>query len=73
MFATNSDFLIPIYVQPNVFDLRHFKRSNSLSLKYHRFTPSGSKDIGIRKFEFVKRLIPFHSGSRPGTIALPLY
>ena len=48
-------------------------RSNSLSLKYHRFTPSGSKDIGIRKFEFVKRLIPFHSGSRPGTIALPLY
>ena len=28
-------------------------RSNSLSLKYYRFTRSGCKDIGIRKIEFV--------------------
>ena len=28
-------------------------RSNNLSLKYQRVTPSGCKDIGIRKFEFV--------------------
>ena len=28
-------------------------RSNNLGLKYHRFTVSGYKNIGIRKFEFV--------------------
>ena len=28
-------------------------RSSSLSLKYQRFTLSGCKDLGIRKFEFV--------------------
>ena len=28
-------------------------RSNSLSLRYQRFTPSDCKDIGIGKFEFV--------------------
>ena len=27
--------------------------SNNLSLKYQRFTPSGCKDLGIGKFEFV--------------------
>ena len=27
-------------------------RSNNLSLKYHRFTPSGCKYIEKRKFEF---------------------
>ena len=30
-------------------------RSNNLSLKYQRFTPSGCKDIGIIKFEFVAK------------------
>ena len=30
-------------------------RSNNLSLKYQTFTPSGCKDIGIRKFEFVAK------------------
>jgi len=28
-------------------------RSDDLSLKYQRFTSSGCKDNGIRKFEFV--------------------
>ena len=27
--------------------------SNNLSLKCQRFTPTGCKDIGIKKFEFV--------------------
>ena len=27
--------------------------SNNLSLKYQRLTPSGCKDIGIRKFDFI--------------------
>ena len=30
-------------------------RSNNLSLKYQSFTPSGCKDIGRRKFEFVAK------------------
>ena len=30
-------------------------RSNDLSLKYQMFTPSGSKDIRITKFEFVAK------------------
>ena len=30
-------------------------RSIKLSLKYHRFTPSGFKVIGIEKFEFVTK------------------
>ena len=30
-------------------------RSNHISLKYQRFTPSGCKDIWIRKFKFVAK------------------
>ena len=33
----------------------HSDRSNNLSLKYERFTPSGREDIGIRKIEFVAK------------------
>ena len=33
----------------------NYVRSNKLSLKYQRCLPSGSKDIGIRKFEFVAK------------------
>ena len=29
-------------------------KSNNLSLKYQRFTPSGYKDIKIKKISFVK-------------------
>ena len=32
-----------------------FVRSNHKSLKYQRFTLSGCKDIGIRKFKFVAK------------------
>ena len=50
VFATNSDFLIPISLQPNVVDLKYMVsvRSNNLSFKYQKFTPSGCKDKGIR-------------------------
>ena len=34
----------------------NFVRSNNLSLKYQRFTPSGSKDKGIIKIEFVSKI-----------------
>ena len=30
-------------------------RQKNLSLKYQRFTPSGGKNIGIRKSEFVTK------------------
>ena len=30
-------------------------RSNNLSLKYQRFTPSDCKDVLVRKFEFVAK------------------
>ena len=36
-----------------IFQTMNFVRLNSLSLKYHRFTPSGCTHIGIKKFEFV--------------------
>ena len=32
----------------------NFVESKNLSLKYQRFTPSGCKLIGIKKFEFVE-------------------
>ena len=32
-----------------------FVRSRNISLKYQRFTTLGSKDIGIRKSEFVAK------------------
>ena len=59
VFAPNFDFLVPLSLQPNVGDLifqnMNSVRSNNLRLKYQRFTPSGWKDIGIRKFEFVAK------------------
>ena len=55
-FSTNSDFLIPIILQPSVVDrskiflTMNYVGSILLGLKYQRFTPLGCKDIGIRKF-----------------------
>ena len=50
----------PLYLEPDVVDLWYFKLwmnewLNSLSLKYHRFTASGCKDIEIGKFELVAK------------------
>ena len=58
VFATNSDFLITISSEPNAVDLRYFKLwilLDERSLKYQRFTPSGGKNIGINKSEFVTK------------------
>ena len=38
-----------------IFQTMNHVRPNNLSLKYHRFAPSGCKDIQIRKFEFVAK------------------
>ena len=53
LFATNSDLLIPISLDS--FQTMTFVRSKNISLKYQRFTTLGSKDIGIRKSEFVAK------------------
>ena len=37
---------------PKIFPTMNSVKSNKLSLKYKRFTPSGCKDIGIIKSEF---------------------
>ena len=42
-------------LRPHVFQNKYTVRSNNLSLKYQRFTPSGSKDMGIKKFKFVTK------------------
>ena len=59
LFATNSDFLIPIFGfqrrKPLKFQTMTFDRSKNISLKYQRFTTLASKDIGIRKSEFVAK------------------
>ena len=41
--------------RPQIFQTMNYVRSNNLSLKYQRFTPSGCKDTGIGKFEFVAK------------------
>ena len=41
--------------RPLIFQTMHSVRSNSLSLKYQGFSPSGCQYIGIRKYEFVTK------------------
>ena len=59
VFATNYDFLIRIFTslcrKPLIFQTMNSDRSSNLSLKYHRFSSSGCKDIRIGKFEFVTK------------------
>ena len=40
--------------RPYIFQTMNYAISNP-SLKYQRFTSSGCRDIGIRKFEFVAK------------------
>jgi len=42
--------------RPYIFQTMKSVRSKYLSLKYQMFTPSGYKDIEIRKFEFVAKI-----------------
>ena len=43
--------------RPLIFQTNNSARSYNISLKYLRLTPSGSIDIGIRKFEFVAKTL----------------
>ena len=48
--------------KPLIFQSMNSVRSNSLSLKYQKFTPTGWKDMGIRNFVSVlSKLLNFQS------------
>ena len=59
VFVTNYDFLISISLTQCrrllIFQTMNSVRWKNLSLIYQRFTPSGRKNIGIRKSEFVTK------------------
>ena len=58
VFASNSDVLILIFLQPDVVHLIYFKLwilLYQISLKYLRSTTLGCKDIRIRNSEFVAK------------------
>ena len=40
---------------PSIFQIMNSVRAKKLSFKYQKCTPSGYKDKGIRKFEFVTK------------------
>ena len=50
--------------QPLTFQTMSYVRSTNISLKYQRFKTLGSKDIGIRKSEFMAKKIE-HSSKLP--------
>ena len=50
-----SSNLATCFPRPLIFQTINSGRSSSLSLKYQRFTPSGCKDIGVRKYKFVAK------------------
>ena len=54
-----QDFLIPISLQSNLVNLRHFKQWIMLDqiLNYQTFSLSGCKGIGIRKLMFVAQIL----------------
>ena len=51
----SSIYLFNPMSYPFLFQTMNYVTSNSLSLKYQRFTASGLKNIRIRKFEFVTK------------------
>ena len=51
-----SHYLCNTMLYNLLFQTINFVMSNNLSLKYQRYTPSGSKDIRIKKFEFVAKI-----------------
>jgi len=55
LWLSNSYNLATHSPRPFIFQTINSFRSNSLSLKYQRFTPSGCEAIGVRKFQFVAK------------------
>ena len=52
---SNSYNLATHFPRPLIFQTINSGRSNSLNLKYQKFTPSVCKDIWVRKFKFVAK------------------
>ena len=55
LWLSNSYNLATHSPRPFIFQTINSFRSNSLSLKYQRFTLSGCEAIGVRQFEFVAK------------------
>ena len=55
LWFSNSYNLATHSLTPFIFRTINSVRSNSLSLKYQRFTPSGCKDIRVSKCKFVAK------------------
>ena len=53
--CSNPFNLAARFPRPLMFQTINSGRSNSLSLKYQRFTPIGCKDIGVRKWKIVAK------------------
>ena len=61
VFATNTDFLIPISLQPNVLDISIYSSMiDQIILVWNNKDSSACKDIGIQKFQFEAKTISFH-------------
>ena len=56
LYFSNSYNLTIRFPRPLIFHTINSIRSNSLRLKCQRFTPSGCKDKGARKYEFVAKI-----------------
>jgi len=55
LIFSNSYNLATLFPRPLIFQTINSGRSNSLSLKYQRFTPTVCKDIGVRKCKLVAK------------------
>ncbi len=55
LWFSNPNIFRTQFRKPLKFQTMTFVRSRNISLKYQRFTTLGSKDIGIRKSEFVAK------------------
>ena len=47
LWFSNPYFFSTQCLRPYIFQAKYTDKSNNLSLKYQRFTPSGFKDLGI--------------------------
>ena len=55
LWFSNSYNLTTRFPRPLIFQTINSVRTNSLSLKYQRFTTVGCLDVGVRKYEFVAK------------------
>ena len=55
LFSNPHYLFNPRSYRLKIFQTINYVKSNILRLKYQKFTPSGCKDIGIIKYEFVAK------------------